>query len=116
ESELQRLDRIRQVELGHMEAKNALELKMLQTQAQLEATRFSRMVEAISQRTLGMMASAGAKHDVQMLQALGLHSTLITDGSAPINLFTTATGLIGQLTDQSSANMVPHTTSPSITI
>ncbi|KAF7248020.1 hypothetical protein EG68_11891 [Paragonimus skrjabini miyazakii] len=116
ESELQRLDRIRQEELSHKEAKNALKLKMLQTQAQLEAARFSRMVKAISQRTLGMMASAGAKHDMQMLQALGLRSTLITDGSAPINLFTTATGLIGQLTDQSSTNLVPHTTSPSITI
>lgn len=32
-----------------------------------------------------------------MLQALGLKSTLITDGSSPINLFNTATGLIGGL-------------------
>ena len=30
-----------------------------------------------------------------MLQSLGLKSTLITDGSNPINLFTTAHGLIG---------------------
>lgn len=30
-----------------------------------------------------------------MLQALGMKSTLITDGSTPINLFTTANGLIG---------------------
>jgi len=30
-----------------------------------------------------------------MLQALGMKSTLITDGSSPINLFTTANGLIG---------------------
>lgn len=32
---------------------------------------------------------------VKMLQALGLKSTLITDGTSPINLFTTASGLIG---------------------
>ena len=32
---------------------------------------------------------------VKMLQALGLRSTLITDGSSPINLFNTAHGLIG---------------------
>jgi len=30
-----------------------------------------------------------------MLQALGLKSTLITDGKTPINLFDTANGLIG---------------------
>jgi len=32
-----------------------------------------------------------------MLQALGMQSTLITDGKSPINLFTTATGLVGGL-------------------
>ena len=32
---------------------------------------------------------------VKMLKALGLQSTLITDGSSPINLFNTAHGLIG---------------------
>jgi hypothetical protein len=29
------------------------------------------------------------------LQGLGLHTTLITDGASPINLFQTAQGLIG---------------------
>lgn len=32
-----------------------------------------------------------------MLQALGMKSTLITDGNTPINLFSTANGLIGGL-------------------
>ena len=31
-----------------------------------------------------------------MLQALGMKSTLITDGNSPINLFNTAHGLIGK--------------------
>lgn len=34
---------------------------------------------------------------VKLLQALGLKSTLITDGSSPINLFTTANGLLGAM-------------------
>lgn len=34
---------------------------------------------------------------VKLLQSLGLKSTLITDGSSPINLFNTAHGLIGAL-------------------
>ncbi len=32
---------------------------------------------------------------VKLLQSLGLKSTLITDGSTPINLFNTAQGLVG---------------------
>lgn len=32
---------------------------------------------------------------VKLLQSLGLKSTLITDGSTPINLFNTAFGLLG---------------------
>ena len=34
---------------------------------------------------------------VKLLQSLGLHSTLITDGSQPVNLFTTAQGLLGAI-------------------
>ena len=33
----------------------------------------------------------------KLLQSLGIKSTLITDGSTPINLFTTASGLLGAL-------------------
>jgi len=32
-----------------------------------------------------------------MLQALGMKSTLITDGNSPINLFATANGLVGNM-------------------
>ena len=32
---------------------------------------------------------------VKLLQSLGIKSTLITDGTTPINLFNTAQGLIG---------------------
>lgn len=34
---------------------------------------------------------------VKLLQSLGIKSTLITDGSTPINLFNTAHGLMGAL-------------------
>ena len=34
---------------------------------------------------------------VKLLQSLGLCSTLITDGSQPVNLFTTAQGLLGAI-------------------
>jgi len=38
-----------------------------------------------------------------MLQALGMKSTLITDGNSPINLLTTATGLVGSALTRRSA-------------
>ena len=55
------------------------------------------MVEAIGRETLVSISKAGPEMQVRMLQALGLKSTLITDGSSPINLFDTANGLIGAL-------------------
>lgn len=33
----------------------------------------------------------------KLLQSLGIQSTLITDGTSPINLFNTANGLLGAL-------------------
>ena len=41
---------------------------------------------------------------VKLLQSLGLKSTLITDGTNPINLFNTAHGLIGALGAPPPAN------------
>ena len=40
---------------------------------------------------------------VKMLQALGMKSTLITDGNSPINLFTTANGLVGNMVARRAA-------------
>ena len=39
---------------------------------------------------------------VKLLQSLGLRSTLITDGSQPVNLFTTAQGLLGAIGSEPS--------------
>jgi major vault protein len=59
--------------------------------------KFKSMVNAIGTQTLQAIAIAGPDLQVRMLQALGLKSTLITDGSNPINLLETAQGLIGGL-------------------
>ena len=55
------------------------------------------MVDAIGKETLISISQAGPEMQVKLLQALGLKSTLITDGSSPINLFDTANGLIGSM-------------------
>ena len=47
------------------------------------------MVDAIGTDTVRSLASGPQDHQVKMLKALGLQSTLITDGRNPINLFST---------------------------
>ena len=65
--------------------------------AEITAMEFRQKVDAIGAETLQAMALAGPEQQAKLLQALGLQSVLITDGNSPINLFGTATGLIGQL-------------------
>jgi major vault protein len=61
----------------------------------VDTDKFKKMVDAIGPQTLISIAQAGPEMQVKMLQALGIKSTLITDGNQPINLFNTANGLIG---------------------
>lgn len=95
ESELNRLKRARTDELEYVSEQNRLEIDKLQQISRIDITKFKEMVESIGSNTLLSMATAGPDLQVRMLQALGLKSTLITDGSSPINLFNTANGLIG---------------------
>ncbi|XP_055008499.1 major vault protein [Boleophthalmus pectinirostris] len=97
EAELQRLAQAREQELGYKRDMDKLEVEKQEKLAQIESQKFSRLVESLGADTLKEMAKAGPELQVKMLQALGLKSTLITDGSSPINLFTTANGLLGAL-------------------
>ncbi|KAK3587585.1 hypothetical protein CHS0354_032785 [Potamilus streckersoni] len=97
ESELDRLQRAREAELKYIKEQNELEMNKSREMAQIETDKFKNMVDAIGASTLQAMACAGPEMQVKMLQALGLKSTLITDGNTPINLFSTASGLIGGL-------------------
>lgn len=95
ESELERLTQAREAELKYIREQNDMELSKSKEVSSIETEKFKNMVEAIGASTLATMASAGPDMQVRMLQSLGLKSTLITDGSSPINLFNTASGLIG---------------------
>lgn len=100
EAELQRLAKAREQELSYKQQMDTLEVDKQKRLAQIETDRFSHMVQSLGAETLRDMARAGPEMQVKMLQALGLKSTLITDGSSPINLFTTANGLLGALPGQ----------------
>lgn len=100
EAELQRLQKAREQELKYKKEMDLLEMEKQERLAQIESQRFSQLIESLGSDTLQAIARAGPELQVELLQALGLKSTLITDGSCPINLFTTANGLLGALQGQ----------------
>jgi len=101
-SELERLTKAREAELNFVKAQNEIEIEKSKEISQVETEKFKKMVDAIGAQTLVSMAQAGPEMQVKLLQALGIKSTLITDGNQPINLFNTANGLIGNLTQNQS--------------
>lgn len=103
EAELQRLAKAREQELSYKKELDRLEVEKQQRLAEIESQRFKQMMESLGSETLKEIARAGPEMQVKMLQSLGLKSTLITDGSSPINLFTTANGLLGALPGQGQA-------------
>ena len=97
DSELDRLTQARNAELAYLKEQNTIEITKSTQMADIETVKFKKMVDAIGAQTLRDMATAGPELQLKMLQALGLQSTLITDGTNPINLFNTANGLVGAL-------------------
>lgn len=100
EAELLRLEKARDQELSYKKQMDSLEVEKQRSLARIESERFGQLMESLGSDTLKEIARAGPELQVKMLTALGLKSTLITDGSSPINLFTTANGLLGALPGQ----------------
>lgn len=94
-AELERVKKVRELELLYARAQLELEVSKAQQLAEVEVKKFKQMTEALGPSTIRDMAVAGPEMQVKLLQSLGLKSTLITDGSTPINLFNTALGLLG---------------------
>lgn len=95
EGELARLQKARDAELDFIQKQNELELQKHKRMSDLEIEKFEKMVASITPATLAEMARAGPEMQAKLLQGLGISSTLITDGTSPINLFNAASGLIG---------------------
>ncbi|XP_030744766.2 major vault protein [Echinops telfairi] len=95
EAELQRVRKVRELELVYARAQLELEVSKAKQLSEVEIKKFQQMTEALGPSTIRDLAVAGPEMQVKLLQSLGLQSTLITDGSTPINLFNTALGLLG---------------------
>jgi len=95
EADLSQMKLRQEAELEHTSSLNDLEITRAKDLADIEAKKFKGIVDAIGAETIKSMAEAGPAMQAKLLQGLGLKSFLITDGNSPINLFNTASGLIG---------------------
>jgi len=95
EAELTTLKAKQIAEIDHTKSVNELEVAKARSLADIESQKFKNIVSAIGADTIKSMAEAGPAMQAKLLNGLGIKSFLITDGNSPINLFNTATGLIG---------------------
>ena len=71
------------------------EIEKTKSLAEIESNKFKRMMKIMGPDTMRKMAEAGPEQQAKLLQGLGLSGFIMTDGNNPINLFNTASGLIG---------------------
>jgi len=94
-AELEQLKLKNLAEVKHQQAMVELHLAKAKELADIESQKFKQVVKAIGKETIMSIARAGPEMQAKLLGGLGLKSLMITDGSSPINLFSTASGLIG---------------------
>jgi len=97
EARIVRQKQSQESELAHQKAVNELEIKKARDLAQVEAAKFKAIVEAIGADTLEAMSRASGDTQAKLLESLHLQTTMITDGNSPINLLSTANGLIANV-------------------
>eukprot|EP01104_Vermistella_antarctica_P017440 TRINITY_DN6179_c3_g1_i1.p1 TRINITY_DN6179_c3_g1~~TRINITY_DN6179_c3_g1_i1.p1 ORF type:complete len:861 (-),score=287.96 TRINITY_DN6179_c3_g1_i1:33-2615(-) len=97
EADLDLLTRRNMATLAHEKALSDLEVSKAREVARIETDKFTRAVDAMGSETIKDMACAGPEMQARLLEGLGLQSCMITDGNSPINLFTTANGMMGGL-------------------
>jgi len=95
-AELEQLVKRQTQEVAHTKATNTLEITKSRELGAIDAKKFKDVVDAIGAETIKKIAQAGPEMQAKLLQGLGLKSLMITDGSNPVNLFNTASGLIAK--------------------
>lgn len=93
--EIEHLTSRQEMELNHQKSITEIEISKESELADIESSKFKNIVKAIGADTIKAIAQAGPEMQAKLLNSLGLKSMLITDGNSPINLFSTAGGIIG---------------------
>ena len=94
ETELELQKKQKELDIQYARALAEMEVKAAKDKANLEVSRMESFVNSLSQEAILAIARAGPEMQAKLLGSLGIQSTLITDGSSPINLFDTASGII----------------------
>lgn len=79
----------------HERALMELEITKSRELARIEAEKFANTMNAVGRSTVVSMARAGPEFQSKMLKGLGLKGFMVMSGKNPINLFSTASGMLG---------------------
>jgi len=84
---MKRLEKKRTAELKYLTRKQEFESKHKKRLAEIQTVKFQKYINAIGSQTIQSIANSGPELQRQLLSALGIQNTLITDGNQNINLF-----------------------------
>ncbi|XP_071485231.1 major vault protein-like [Diadema antillarum] len=93
-SDLDTTQMLRSSELDYQREMSDMEISRTKELADIDVSKFSQMVNALGKNIIRDIASSGPKFQVELLQSLGMETTIFTDGNSPINLFNVAEGLV----------------------
>jgi major vault protein len=80
-----------------------LEIRKAKELGDVESGKLKRFVDALGRDTLVALSRAGPDAQAEILQSLGLKGYMIMDSTNPINLFNSASGILGAL----PTNLIP---------
>jgi len=82
-------------EIDYERRKTDLEITKAKALADIETSKFNKIMDAFGKNTMLEIAKAGPEMQAELLNGLGLTGFIMTDGNNPINLFGAAQGLLG---------------------
>jgi major vault protein len=97
DAELTQLKARQETEITHQKSLNELEISRARDLAAIESGKFKRIVGAIGAGTLKEIAHSGPALQLELLKGLGVSTLMITDGSTPVNLFSSSGGITPQV-------------------
>ncbi|KAG8341914.1 putative major vault protein [Trypanosoma vivax] len=101
ESDLKRQKQRQELELEYTKSQNLLEIARASEIAEAEIEKVRRTVEAIGRETLITIARSGPEMQAKLLEGLGLHGYLTTDGKTPVNVLGAVQSLLGGVSHKS---------------
>lgn len=94
DAELSLLKEQQEAKIAHQQALDELEINKARELASIETEKFQQIVDAIGRSTIIAMAKAGPELQAKLLKGLGLRGFMMMNSKNPINLFSTASGMI----------------------